>query len=71
MNPPAPSALYRTGPFRHTNALHIPKAGVSASTWMWAKAATNLGAVIRLCGDGAVSNEARMDDGADCLHGNK
>ena len=54
-----PSA-HRTGPFRPTTALQLPKAGVPASPWMWAKARTKLGAVIRLCGDGVVSNEARM-----------
>jgi hypothetical protein len=32
----------------------------SRLAWMWAKARSNLGALIRLCGDGAVSNEAKM-----------
>ena len=67
-NPPLLHTHNRTGPFRPTTALQIPKAGVPASPWMWAKATTNLGAVIRLCGDGMVSNEARM--GSIYLHGN-
>jgi hypothetical protein len=37
-----------------------PPIGVPASPWTWAKARSKLGALIRLCGDGAVSNEARM-----------
>ena len=63
-NPPL-LHIYRTGPFRPTTALQIPKAGVPASPWMWAQATTNLGAVIRLYGDGVVSNEARM--GSICM----
>jgi hypothetical protein len=55
-----PPSAHRTGPFRPTLALQMPKAGVPASPWMWAKAAHKLGAVIRLCGDRVVSNEARM-----------
>jgi hypothetical protein len=54
--PPA----HRTGLFRPTSALPTPPVGVPASPWMWAKARSKLGAMIRLCGDGAVSNEAKM-----------
>jgi hypothetical protein len=54
--PPA----HRTGLFRPTTALPTPPVGVPASPWMWAKARSNLGTLIRLCGDGAVSNEAKM-----------
>ena len=54
--PPA----HRTGLFRPTTALPTPPVGVPASPWMWAKARSKLGALIRLCGDGAVSNEATM-----------
>jgi hypothetical protein len=32
--------------------------GSPASSWMWARAVHQLGAVIRLCGDGAVSKGA-------------
>jgi hypothetical protein len=53
-----PSAQHRNnGPFRLTTALQMPKVGVSASPWMWAKARCKLGALIRLCGDGVVSNK--------------
>ena len=38
-----------------------PPVGVPASPWMWAKASSKLGALVRLCGDGVVSNEARID----------
>jgi hypothetical protein len=55
-----PPPAHRTGPFRPTLALQMPKADVPASPWMWAKAAHKLGAVIRLCGDRVVSKEARM-----------
>jgi hypothetical protein len=48
----------RTGLFRPTTALPTPPDGVPASPWMWAKARSKLvGALIRLCGDGAVSNK--------------
>jgi hypothetical protein len=49
-----------TGLFRPTSALPTPSVGVPASPWVWAKARSKLGALIRLCGDGAVSNEARI-----------
>ena len=55
-HPPA----HRTGLFRPTTVLPTPPVGVSASPWLWAKAISKLGALIRLCGDGAVSNEAKM-----------
>ena len=55
------SHTHRTGPFRPTNALQIARVGVPASPWMWAKARSKLGALVRLCGDGVVSNEARID----------
>jgi hypothetical protein len=42
---------------RPTTALQMPKAGVPASPWMWAKARSKLGTLIRLCGDGVVSNK--------------
>jgi hypothetical protein len=48
--PPA----HRTGLFRPTNAFQMPSVGVPASPWVWAKARSKLGALIRLCGDGAV-----------------
>jgi hypothetical protein len=51
---------HRTGLFRPTTALLTPPVGVPASPWTWAKARSKLGALIRLCGDGAVSNEAKM-----------
>ena len=54
--PPA----HRTGLFRPTTALPTPPVVVPASPWMWAKIRSKLGALIRLCGDGAVSNEAKM-----------
>jgi hypothetical protein len=38
----------------------MPPVGVPASPWMWAKARSKLGALIRLCGDGVVSKVARM-----------
>jgi hypothetical protein len=65
--PPA----HRTGPFRPTTALPTPPVGVPASPWMWAKARSKLGAVIRLCGDGAVSNEAKKMGSFTLLHGEK
>jgi hypothetical protein len=34
----------------------MPPVGVSASLWVWAKARSKLGALIRLCGDEVVSN---------------
>jgi hypothetical protein len=48
---------HRTGPFRPTTALSTPPVGVPASSWVWAKARSKLCALIRLCGDGAMSNE--------------
>jgi hypothetical protein len=45
---------------QRTIALPTPPVVVPASPWMWVKARSKLGALIRLCGDGAVSNEARM-----------
>jgi hypothetical protein len=63
--PPA----HRTGLFRPTTALPTPPVGVPASPWVWAKARSNLGALIRLCRDGAMSNEATM--GSFLLHGKK
>jgi hypothetical protein len=50
--PPA----HRTGLFRPTTALPTPPVGVFASPWVWAKARSKLGALIRLCGDEVVSN---------------
>jgi hypothetical protein len=50
-------SAHRNGPFRLTTALQMPKVGVPASPWMWAKARSKLGALIRLCGDGVVSNK--------------
>jgi hypothetical protein len=65
--PPA----HRTGLFRPTTALPTPPpVGVPASPWMWAKVRSKLGALIRLCGDGAVSNEAKMGS-LYILHGKK
>jgi hypothetical protein len=52
---------HRTGLFRPTTALPTPPVGVPASPWTWAKARSQLGALIRLCGDGAVSNEAKVN----------
>jgi hypothetical protein len=46
-NPP-----FRTRPFRLTSALRMPKDGVPASPWIWAKARIKLAALIRQCGDG-------------------
>ena len=63
-----PSSAHRTGPFRPTIALQMARVGVPASPWMWAKARSKLEALIRLCGDGVVSNEARID--RVILHGN-
>jgi hypothetical protein len=54
--PPA----HRTGLFRPTTAVPTTPVGVPATPWMWAKARSKLGALVRLCGDGAVSNEAKM-----------
>ena len=51
---------HRTGPFRPTAALQMARVGVPASPWMWAKATSKLGALIRLCEDRVVSNEARI-----------
>jgi hypothetical protein len=64
--PPA----HRTGLFRPTTALPTPPVGVPASPWTWAKARSKLGALIRLCGDGAVSNEAKMGS-LFIIHGKK
>jgi hypothetical protein len=47
----------RALPTHHCTALQMPKVGVPASPWVWAKARSKLGALIRLCGDGVVSNE--------------
>jgi hypothetical protein len=55
-----PSHAHRTGLFRSTTALPTLPVGVTASPWMWAKARSKLGALIRLCGDGAVSNQAKL-----------
>ena len=63
-----PSASYRNGPFRPTTAQQMASVGVPASPWMWAKARSKLAALIRPCGDGVVSNVARM--GWCFLHGN-
>jgi hypothetical protein len=52
-----PPPAQRTGPFRPTLALQMPKADVPASPWMWAKAAHKLAAVIRKRGDRAVWKE--------------
>jgi hypothetical protein len=65
--PPA----HRTGLFRPTTALPTPPVGVFASPWMWAKARSKLGALVRLCGDGAVSNEAKMGSLFCFARGNK
>jgi hypothetical protein len=53
-----PPPVQRTGPFRPTQALQMRKAVFPPRHEMWAKAAHRLGAVIRKCGDRAVSNEA-------------
>jgi hypothetical protein len=47
MTPPG----HKTGPCRPATALPIPSVGDSASPWMWAKARSKRGAVIRQCGD--------------------
>ena len=60
INAPLTPHAHRTGPFRPTTALQMPPVGVPASPWVWTKARIKLGALIRLCGDGAVSNEAKM-----------
>jgi hypothetical protein len=44
------------GPFRPTTAFQMPSVGVPASPWMWAKAKSERGALIRLCGDGVVKS---------------
>jgi hypothetical protein len=54
-----PSSAHRNGPFRPTTAFQMASVGVPASPWMWAKARSERGALIRLCGDGVVSNVAR------------
>jgi hypothetical protein len=54
--PPA----HRTELFRPTTALPTPSVGVPTSPWVWAKARSQLGALIRMCGDGAVSNAAAI-----------
>jgi hypothetical protein len=38
----------------------MPTVGVSASPWIWAKTRIKPAALIRQCGDGVVSNVARM-----------
>jgi hypothetical protein len=49
----------RPGPPPHSG--RVRKDGVPASPWMWAKARSKLGAVIRLlCGDGVMPNAAIM-----------
>jgi hypothetical protein len=53
-----PSA-HRNGPFRPTTAFQMPSVGVLALPRMWAKARSERGALIRLRGDGVVSNGAR------------
>jgi hypothetical protein len=56
-NPPLLHIHRNNGSFRPTTALQMPKVGVPASPWMWAKARSKLGALlIRPCGDGVVSN---------------
>jgi hypothetical protein len=57
---------HKTGPFGPTTALRVRKDGVPASLWMWAKARSKRGAVIRLCGDGVMPNAARM--GSFCMY---
>jgi hypothetical protein len=52
---------HRNRPFRPTSALPMPSVGVPASPWVWAKVRSKLGALIRPCGDGVVSNIARME----------
>jgi hypothetical protein len=52
-----PSAQKRTVPTLH-GAPDAP-VGVHTLPWMWAKATSKRGALIRLCGDGVVSNDAR------------
>jgi hypothetical protein len=59
---------HRNGPFRPTTAIQMSSVGAAASPWMWTKARSERGALIRLCGDGVVSNEAR--NGV-ILHGNQ
>jgi hypothetical protein len=54
------TCIDRNGPFRPTTALQLPPVGVPALPWMWAKARSKLAALIRPCGDGVVSNVARM-----------
>jgi hypothetical protein len=44
-----PSPAHRTGLFPPTTALPTTPVGVPASPWMWAKARSKLGALIRLC----------------------
>jgi hypothetical protein len=44
-----PYPAHRTGLFRPTTALPTTPVGVPASPWMWAKARSKLGALIRLC----------------------
>jgi hypothetical protein len=65
INPPLQPIICGNGPFRPTTALQMPKVGVPASPWMWAKARSKLGALIRPCGDGVVSNAARV--GSFCM----
>ena len=60
MHPSPLMHTHRTGPFRPPTALQMARVGVPASPWMWAKARSKLGALIRLCGDGVESNEARL-----------
>jgi hypothetical protein len=54
-DPPPLLRIPRNGPFRPTTALPTPPVGVPASPWMWAKARSKLGALIRPCG--MVSNK--------------
>jgi hypothetical protein len=57
-----PILLLHTETDRSDHSLSVfqmPFVGVPASPWMWVKARSERGALIRLCGDGVVSNEAR------------
>jgi hypothetical protein len=57
INAPLP-LTQRTGPSGPTTALRVRNDGVLASPWMWAKARSKLGAMLRLCKDGAMPNVA-------------
>jgi hypothetical protein len=43
----------------HGEVSSLPSTGIPASPWMWAKARSERGALLRLCGDGVMSNEVR------------